>query len=101
MIAVRAWRPVPRWITLGVVIGAVSGAMAIAFYGSVEWCTRWLLGFLGGYYPATIAASPGGFHAASGFARMWAIPLLAAAGALIAACWYSGWRRRPRDTAPT
>ena len=84
MIAVRTWRPVPRWITLGVVIGAVSGAMAIALYGSVQWSTRWLLGFLGGYYPATIAASPGGFHAASGFARMWAIPLLAAAGALIA-----------------
>ena len=85
MTSLRAWRPVPKWITLGVVIGAVSGGMAIAFYGSVEWCTRWLLGSLGGYYPATIAASPGGFHPASGFTRMWAIPLLAAAGALIAA----------------
>jgi CIC family chloride channel protein len=85
MTSLRAWRPVPKWITLGVVIGAVSGGMAIAFYGSVEWCTRWLLGALGGFHPATIAASPGGFHPASGFTRMWAIPLLAAAGALIAA----------------
>jgi CIC family chloride channel protein len=84
MTHLRTWRPVPKWITLGVVIGAASGAMAIAFYGSVEWSTRWLLGLLGGYHPATIAASPGGFHMASGFARMWAIPLLAAAGALIA-----------------
>ncbi len=86
MTSLRAWRPLPKPILLGVVIGAVSGVMAIAFYGSVEWCTRWLLGFLGGYHPATIAASPGGFHVASGFARMWAIPLLAAAGALVA-----GW----------
>jgi chloride channel protein, CIC family len=85
MTPLRAWPPVPKWATLGVVIGAVSGAMAILFYGSVEWCTRWLLGSLGGYHPATIAASPGGFHPASGFAHTWAIPLLAAAGALIAA----------------
>ena len=84
MTTLRTWRPVPKWITLGVVIGVVSGAMAIAFYGSVEWFTRWLLGVLGGYHPATIAASPGGYHMASGFSRMWAIPLLAAAGALIA-----------------
>jgi chloride channel protein, CIC family len=81
----RAWRPEPKWILLGPVIGAVSGAMAIAFYGSVEWCTRWLLGSLGGFFPPTIAADAGGFHPASGFARMWAIPLLAGAGALIAA----------------
>jgi CIC family chloride channel protein len=84
MTQLRTWHPVPKWITLGVVLGAVSGAMAIVFYGGVEWATRWLLGLLGGYHPATIAASPGGFHMASGFARMWAIPLLAAAGALIA-----------------
>ena len=85
MTPLRAWRPVPKWILLGVVIGAISGGMAIAVYGSVEWSTRFLLGFLGGYHPATIAASPGGFHPASGFSRMWAIPLLAAGGALVAA----------------
>ncbi len=85
MTSPRAWRPVPKWILLGLTLGAASGLMAIAFYGAVEWCTRWLLGFLGGYYPPTIAASPGGFHPASGFARMWAIPLLAGTGALIAA----------------
>ncbi len=85
MTPLRAWRPVPKWILLVVVIGAISGGMAIAVYASVEWSTRLLLGFLGGYHPATIAASPGGFHPASGFTRMWAIPLLAAAGALVAA----------------
>jgi chloride channel protein, CIC family len=76
---------VPKWILLGVVIGAISGGMAIAFYGSVEWSTRFLLGSLGGYHPATIAASPSGFHVASGFTRAWAIPLLTAAGAVVAA----------------
>jgi chloride channel protein, CIC family len=85
MTPVRTWRPVPKWLALGMVIGAVSGGMAIAFYGSVEWCTRWLLGSIGGYFPATIAASPGGFHPASEFTRILAIPLLAGAGALVAA----------------
>ena len=80
-----AWRPLPRRILLGVGIGVISGVMAIVFYGSVDWCTRFLLGSLGGYHPATIAASPGGFHIASEFTRAWAIPLLAGAGALVAA----------------
>ena len=81
----RTWRSLPRRILLGVGIGVISGVMAIVFYGSVDWCTRFLLGSLGGYHPATIAASPGGFHIASGFTRAWAIPLLAGAGALVAA----------------
>jgi CIC family chloride channel protein len=75
----------PKWISLGVLVGMLSGAMAILFYGCVEWCTRWLLGSLGGYHPATIAASPGGFQAASGFTRMWAIPLVVGGGALVGA----------------
>jgi chloride channel protein, CIC family len=81
----RAWPPSPKWLLLSVGLGAVSGAMAIAFYTSVEWCTQWLLGSAGGYHPATFAASIGGFHVASGFARRWAIPLLAGAGALVGA----------------
>jgi chloride channel protein, CIC family len=75
----------PKWISLGVLIGALSGVMAIVLYGCVDWCTRWLLGYLGGYHPAAIAASPGGFHVATGFTRMWAIPLLAGTGALVGA----------------
>jgi chloride channel protein, CIC family len=79
------WSPAPKWAALTVAIGMTSGAMAIAFYGSVNWCTQVLLGGLGGYHPATIGASPGGYHAASGYSRPWAIPLLAAVGALVAA----------------
>jgi len=80
-----AWPPAMKWAAVAITIGATSGAMAIAFYGLVGWCTRWLLGTLGGYHPATIAASPGGFHAASGFSRPWAIPLVVAVAAMIAA----------------
>jgi CIC family chloride channel protein len=85
MTPLRAWPTGPKWILLSVVLGVTSGAMAIAFYGSVEWCTQWLLGTVGGYHPPTIAASAGGFHPASEFARRWAIPLVAGVGALIAA----------------
>jgi len=76
--------PAPKWIPLSVAIGAVSGLMAIAFNGSLQLCTRWLLG-AAGYQPATVAGDAGGFHLASGFARPWAIPLMAAAGAFAAA----------------
>jgi chloride channel protein, CIC family len=75
--------PPPKFYPLSVGIGAAAGAMAIAFDGSVRLATRWLLG-PAGFFPATIAGD-GGFHPASGFAWPWAIPLLAAAGALAAA----------------
>jgi H+/Cl- antiporter ClcA len=81
----RAWVPSPKWIPLSAVLGAASGATAIAFYGAVNLFTRGLLGTVGRYHVATIAASFGGFHAASGFARPWMIPLLAAVGALVSA----------------
>jgi chloride channel protein, CIC family len=77
---------IPRpgtWLVRSIGIGAVSGVMAIAFYGSVKLCTRWLLGSAG-YFPATFAAD-GGYHPPSGFAWPWAIPLLTGAGALVAA----------------
>lgn len=76
--------PAPKWIPLSAGIGAVSGLMAIAFYGSVEISTRWLLG-TAGYFPATVAGDAGGFHLASAFSRMWAIPLMVAGGAFVAA----------------
>jgi chloride channel protein, CIC family len=75
--------PALKFYPLSAAIGAVAGAMAIAFYGSVRVATRWLLG-PAGFFPATVAAD-GGFHPASGFSWPWAIPPLAAAGALVAA----------------
>jgi CIC family chloride channel protein len=76
--------PAPKWVPLSAGIGAISGLMAITFFGSVELSTRWLLGSVG-YHPATVAGDAGGFHLATGFPWPWAIPLLAAAGALVAA----------------
>jgi CIC family chloride channel protein len=85
MTSPRAWLPVLKWIPLSVVVGAASGGLAIAFYAAVELCARGLLGASSGYRAATIAASAGGFHAASGPTRPWVVPLVAAAGALVAA----------------
>jgi CIC family chloride channel protein len=75
---------VSRWLALSTGIGAVSGVMAILFYGAITISTRLLLGSTG-YHPATIAAAPGGYHPASPITRPWAIPLMAAAGAVVAA----------------
>lgn len=76
--------PHPWLIPLSLVTGALSGAMAIAFYASLLFATRWLLG-PAGFAPATIAGDASGFHEQTGFAHPWAIPLVAAAGAFIAA----------------
>jgi chloride channel protein, CIC family len=81
---VRGCVPAPKWIPLGIGIGSVSGAMAILLYWSVARCTDWLLGSVG-YHPATVAGDVGGFHQASGFAHPWAIPLIVAGGAFVAA----------------
>lgn len=85
MTSLRAWLPAPKWIPLSVLLGATSGGMAIAFYGVLDLCTRTVLGVIGGYHVATFAASAGGAHPAIATSRPWAIPLLAAAGALVAA----------------
>ncbi len=73
-----------RWVALGLVIGAVSGGLAVAFEETLLFGTHLLLG-LAGYQPATLAGDPGGFHPATAFAHPWAIPLIAGAGALAAA----------------
>jgi H+/Cl- antiporter ClcA len=71
-----------KWLLLGVLIGIVAGLGAVVFYGALHLATHYLLGSLGGYTPATTAGE-GGIHAASGFARPWAIPLVVALGGLV------------------
>jgi len=77
--------PNAKLLCLSILIGAVSGGVAIALYGGVGVGTHLLLGSLG-YHPATVAGDLGGFHATTGPAglRKWLIPLLTAAGALVA-----------------
>jgi CIC family chloride channel protein len=71
-----------KWLLLGVLIGIVAGLGAVVFYEALHLATHYLLGSLAGYAPATTAGE-GGTHAASGFSRPWAIPLVVALGGLI------------------
>ncbi len=73
---------VRKWLLLGVLIGVVAGLGAVAFYAVLHLATHYLLGSLGGFVPAGTAGE-GGIHAASGFARPWAIPLVVGAGGLV------------------
>jgi chloride channel protein, CIC family len=77
--------PDGKLICLAILIGAVSGGVAIALYAGVGFGTHVLVGSLG-YHPATVAGDKGGFHPASGPAHWarWLLPLLTAAGALVA-----------------
>jgi CIC family chloride channel protein len=73
-----------KWIILGTLIGVIAGLGAVAFFTTLQLCTHWVLGTIGGYHVATTAGE-GGVHAASGFSRPWAIPLVVGGGALAAA----------------
>ncbi len=72
-----------RWLILGVIIGIVAGTGAIVFFEALDAATRFILGTVGGYHPAGTAGE-GGIHAASGFARPWAVPLVVGTGGLVA-----------------
>ena len=73
-----------KWIILGALIGIVAGLGAVVFFDALDAATRWVLGSIGGYHVAGTAGE-GGVHAASGFSRPWAIPLVVGGGALLAA----------------
>ena len=73
-----------KWVTLGVVIGAVAGLGAIIFYETLVGCTHLFLGVLAGYQVPT-PVGEGGHMASSAAARPWALPLVAGCGALLGA----------------
>ena len=72
-----------KWLLLGTLIGLVAGLGAVVFYDGLKLSTHLLLTDIGGYTPASTAGE-GGFHAASGFSRPWAIPLVVGGGGLAA-----------------
>jgi CIC family chloride channel protein len=72
-----------KWLILGALIGVVAGLGAVVFYDGLRLATHVLLTDVGGYTPASTAGE-GGAHAASGFSRPWAIPLVVAGGGLAA-----------------
>jgi chloride channel protein, CIC family len=80
---VRSAPYVRKWLILGTFIGVVAGLGAVAFYDGLRAATHLLLTDVGGYRPASTAGE-GGFRAASGFTRPWAVPLVTTGGALLA-----------------
>jgi CIC family chloride channel protein len=74
-------RDLDRWVVLGVAIGLVAGLGAVALFVSLEWATRFLLGSLGWYRPATPIGE--GHAVALGTTRSWRIPVVAALGGLL------------------
>ena len=44
-----------KWVFLGALIGVISGLGAAVFFVALEQATRFLLGFMAGYYPPTPA----------------------------------------------
>jgi CIC family chloride channel protein len=72
-----------KWLILGSLIGVVAGIGAVVFYDGLKLATHLLLTDIGGYTPASTAGE-GGFRAASGFSRPWAIPLVVGGGGLAA-----------------
>ena len=71
----------PKWLVLGSVIGAIAGLGAVVFYEALSFSTHVFLGILAGYTPPG-PAGEGGAAGSAGFARPWAIPLVAVLGAL-------------------
>ncbi len=72
-----------KWLVLGTLIGVVAGCGAVVFYDGLRAATHLLLTDVGGFTPAGTIGE-GGAHAASGFSRPWAIPLVVAGGGLVA-----------------
>ena len=72
-----------KWLVLGSLIGVVAGLGAVLFYRALTGVTAVTLGHLAAYRPPT-PAGEGGSAGSGSFARPWAIPLVAGAGALVA-----------------
>jgi chloride channel protein, CIC family len=72
-----------RWLLPAVLIGVVAGSGAAALFGLLHLCTGWLLESVAGYQPYRTSAD-GGFRTLTQSDRPWAVPLVAAGGALVA-----------------
>lgn len=71
-----------KWLFLASLIGVVAGLGAVVFYTALTLSTHFFLGELAGYHvPGPVGE--GGGQSSLGFVRPWAIPLVAALGALV------------------
>ncbi len=73
-----------KWLVLGTIVGVIAGLGAVVFYDALRLATHLFLQDLAGYRVPQ-PASEGGTAASAHFARPWAIPLIACAGALLGA----------------
>jgi CIC family chloride channel protein len=87
---VRSLPYLPKWLVLGGVIGIIAGLGAVVFYEALSLATHFFLGILAGYHPPAPVGEGGGAGDA-GFARPWAIPLVAALGALLSGLLVFTW----------
>ncbi|HET7029722.1 MAG TPA: chloride channel protein [Candidatus Limnocylindrales bacterium] len=78
---IRAAEYLRKWVILGIVIGLISGVGAVIFFQALELATRFFLGVLAGFVPASPAGEGG--QPITSAARPWAIPLVVAFGGLI------------------
>ena len=70
-----------KWVVLGAIIGVVSGVGAALFFLALDLASRFFLGTLAGYVPASPLGE--GARPITDAARPWAIPLVVALGGLI------------------
>ncbi len=70
-----------KWVILGALIGLISGLGAVLFFWALDLATRFFLGTLAGFTPASPAGEGGAPIVDIG--RPWALPLIVAAGGLI------------------
>ncbi len=75
---------VRKWVVLGIAIGIIAGLGAIVFYEALHIATVLFLNDLAGYQIPT-PFSEGNVPPGAGAARPWALPLIAAGGALLGA----------------
>lgn len=74
-----------KWLFLSTLIGVVAGLGAIAFFWSIHFATEILLGGIVGYLPPNPAGEgDGGVMPLWSAARPWLLPLITAAGGLVA-----------------
>lgn len=75
-----------KWLLIGTLIGLVAGVGAIAFYAAIHFSTDLFLGRLVGYLPPDPAGEGSGTTVMPFWssARPWLLPLITAAGGLVA-----------------
>ena len=75
---------VRKWVVLGIAIGVIAGCGAIVFYAALQAATALFLHLLAGYRVPTPFAE-GNVAPGASASRPWALPLIAATGALLGA----------------